>query len=105
VREKSKKPESENKYTFNFALASVATQVGCFTVVLTLLAFAIGYFIDRQLGSTPWIALILMIGSVPLNLLLIYRITTKTTSKMVTPSPKNTEETPQKEEDLGRRKD
>lgn len=98
------KPEKDKgKYTFEYALASVTAQVGCFTVVLTLGAFAVGYYVDQLIGSSPWLALILMIGSVPFNLYLIYRMVTKTTSQMAVPLPNNSEETPKKEKDIDRK--
>ena len=94
-------PEGQQeKYTFNYTLASVVVQVGCFTVILTLGAFAAGFYIDRLLGSSPWFTLILMIGSVPLNLIMIYRAVKTNTSKMVVPPPNNSEKTPKKEEDF-----
>ncbi len=80
-------------YSFNTALLAVVGRVGCLTVVLTLGAFALGYWLDQQLGTSPLLIMLLTVGSVPLNMIMIFRTTQKTTSRMVDPS-KNKEETP-----------
>jgi len=58
------------------------------TVLLTFAAFAVGCWLDKQLGTYPLLIISLMVLSVPLNLLLIFRLVRKATSRMEDPSKK-----------------
>ena len=53
----------------------VAAQVGCLMVVIIGTALGLGLLADRVLGTKPVFFLILLLGSIPLNLWLIYRYT------------------------------
>ncbi|HSH01900.1 MAG TPA: AtpZ/AtpI family protein [Anaerolineae bacterium] len=55
-------------------LAGVVGQVGCLTVLLITVALAGGIFLDNFLGSKPIFTILFTIGSVPITLYLIVRI-------------------------------
>jgi hypothetical protein len=49
-------------------------QSGCLVVIVILLAVAAGIWLDRELGTRPVITLVLVLGSVPVALFLLYRM-------------------------------
>lgn len=55
-------------------MMSVVTQVGCGTVLLIGLALGGGILLDNLLHTGRIITVILMVGSVPLSLYLIFKI-------------------------------
>lgn len=55
-------------------LAGVVGQVGCITVLMVALALAAGVFLDRFLDTRPVFTILFMVGSVPVTLYLIVRV-------------------------------
>ena len=74
---------------------SVVTQVGCGTVLLIGLALGGGILLDNLLHTGRIITVILMVGSVPLSLYLIFKIWLRAVEQMQTK-----EETPKREEEI-----
>lgn len=74
-------------------MMSVVTQVGCGTVLLIGLALGGGILLDNLLNTGRIITVILMVGSVPLSLFLIFKIWLRAVEQMQTQ-----EETPKREE-------
>jgi hypothetical protein len=74
-------------------MMSVVTQVGCGTVLLIGLALGGGILLDNLLHTGRIITVILMVGSVPLSLYLIFKIWLRAVEQMQTK-----EETPKREE-------
>ena len=66
----------------NLTLAVVAGQVGCITLVIVVLALIIGLWLDSQLNTRPLFTLILMIGSVPVTLVIMFWVVRKATSRI-----------------------
>lgn len=56
------------------------TQSGCLVVALVLVAVVAGIWLDRALGTRPVLTLVLVLGSVPLTLLLLFRTATRAVS-------------------------
>jgi F0F1-type ATP synthase assembly protein I len=56
-------------------LAGVVGQVGCATVLIIALAFGAGFLLDRFLDTRPLFTIIFLIGSVPVTLYTIVRLT------------------------------
>jgi len=75
-------------------MMSVVTQVGCGTVLLIGLALGGGVLLDNLLHTGRIITVILMVGSVPLSLYLIFKIWLRAVEQMQTK-----EETPKREEE------
>lgn len=82
------------------ALAAVTGQVGCLTVVIIIAALLLGIWLDNLLGISPWMTLILLIVSMPITLILMFRVARAATSRMVMTPPENTQNTPTQEEEL-----
>ena len=67
------------------------TQSGCLVVGLVLVAVVAGIWLDRALGTRPVLTLVLVLGSVPLTLLLLFRTATRAVSAVkpaAKPAPK-----------------
>lgn len=98
-----KKTETERRRnTFNYTIAAIIGQVGCLTVIIIVLALLIGMSLDKAFESRPWFTIIMLVGSVPVTLVVMFWATRWTTSKMIIPEPNDKEELPQEEEEVGR---
>jgi magnesium-transporting ATPase (P-type) len=58
----------------NMALAGIVGQVGCLTLVIIAVALIAGLWLDSRFHTRPLFALILVLGSVPVTLYLMFRI-------------------------------
>jgi F0F1-type ATP synthase assembly protein I len=72
----------QSQRLFNLTLASVAGQVGCLTLVIVLVALFAGLWLDSQFGTRPLFTLILMVASVPVTIVVMYRVATAATSRI-----------------------
>jgi F0F1-type ATP synthase assembly protein I len=88
------------QHAYNLTLASVAGQVGCLTLVIVIAALFIGLWLDNTLNTKPIFTLILMIGSVPLTLILMFKIVTTATNHMKSDQPTHPVE--KQEEEINR---
>ncbi len=77
--------EDETKRThnaFNLALAAVAAQVGCLTLVIVLAALFSGIWLDNYFQTRPMITVLLMVVSVPITLILMFWVVRSATSRL-----------------------
>ncbi len=80
-------PENERQpMPLALALGSVVFQVGCVTLVLTLVAVLAGRVLDNLLGTGALFTLLLFLGSVPLVWYLIWRIARSAAARLNPPS-------------------
>jgi len=65
----SSEPEgkSQKQKVFNMALAILAGQVGCLTLVIVLAAVFLGLWLDNHFQTRPVLTIVLLLGSVPLS--------------------------------------
>jgi len=56
------------------AVAGVLVQVGCLTVIILLAALGGGLLLDTRFNTRPLFTLILVLGSVPVTVYLLFRI-------------------------------
>lgn len=85
-------PKSGKQYAFNLALAAVAGQVGCLTVVLVLVALFGGLWLDNTFATdTPVFTIGLMMASVPVTLVLMLWIVRRTTARLLPPQQPKSE--------------
>jgi FtsH-binding integral membrane protein len=71
------------QYAFNLTLAAVAGQVGCLTLVIIFLALFGGLWLDNRIDTgKPVFTIILMIGSIPVTLILMFWIVRMTTARI-----------------------
>jgi hypothetical protein len=72
--------------SFNLALAAVAGQVGCLTIAIIFLALLAGRWLDGRFNSSPLFTIVLMAGSVPVTLVLMFWVVKSVTARyMKTP--------------------
>ncbi len=70
------------QYNFNLVMAAVSGQVGCFTILIIFVALFAGIYLDRVYQTKPLFTILLMIGSIPVTVWLMYRIVKSATSKI-----------------------
>lgn len=66
----------------NLALAGMAGQVGCLTLVIVLGAVFLGLWLDSILGTRPWFTLGLVVVSIPVSLLVMLVVARTAISKI-----------------------
>ncbi|HLE13112.1 MAG TPA: AtpZ/AtpI family protein [Anaerolineales bacterium] len=67
--------------SLNLTLALVTGQVGCLTIVIIFAALFIGRWLDTQFGSSPLFTIVLMVGSVPITLILMFWVVKSVTAR------------------------
>jgi hypothetical protein len=55
-------------------LAGVVGQVGCLTILIIAIALVAGLWLDNQFHTRPIFTLVLVLGSVPVTLFLMFRV-------------------------------
>ncbi len=91
-REDQPRSTDRKQYVFNLTLAAVAGQVGCLTLAIIFLALVGGLLLDKYLNTKPLFTLLLMIGSVPITIALMFWIVRAAISK-IKPSSSTKEDT------------
>jgi F0F1-type ATP synthase assembly protein I len=86
----------------NLTLASIAGQVGCLTLVIIFVALFAGLWLDRYLDTKPLFTIVLLIGSVPVTLFLMFRVVRSATSRIKPVQNSKKNKTPIPEEDSDR---
>ncbi len=79
-------PKSQGKdrqqYIYNLALAAVAGQVGCFTLVIIFGALIGGLWLDRTFATKPLFTILFMISSMPVTLYVMFRVVQGATNRI-----------------------
>jgi len=103
---KKKEGKNRSQYTKNLALAAVAGQVGCVTLIIVIVALIAGLWLDNRLDTRPIFMVIFLIGSVPLTVVVMLLIVKSVTARIKPSSvsqldPKNELEHSQEETNRG----
>jgi F0F1-type ATP synthase assembly protein I len=69
-------------YTYNMALAVVASLVGGLTLVIVLVALFGGLWLDSHMGTRPKFTIGLLLLSIPITLLVMLWVTRAATSRL-----------------------
>lgn len=77
-----KKDKDRFQYAMNLTLASIAGQVGCLTLVIIFVALFAGLWLDRYFDTRPLFTIVLLIGSVPVTLFLMFRVVKAATGRI-----------------------
>jgi len=78
-----KGPEKDRRqYTYNLAMAAVASQVGCLTLVIIFGALIAGLWLDRSFATKPLFTILFMIGSMPVTLYVMFRVVQSATARI-----------------------
>ncbi len=64
--------KNQFQYALNLTVIGIFGQVGCLTLAIILLALFGGLWLDGILDTKPLFTVILMVGSVPVTLFLMY---------------------------------
>ncbi len=91
--------KNRKQYAFNLALAAVAGQVGCLTLVIVLAALFGGLWLDNRLGTRPMFTIGLMVVSIPVTLVMMFWVVRSATSRLRSEAQAST---PKSKEDLSR---
>jgi F0F1-type ATP synthase assembly protein I len=79
-------PENQKKnnfqYAMNMTMASIAGQVGCLTLVVIFAALFAGLWLDRYLDTKPLFTIVILLGSVPVTLFLMFRLVKAATDRI-----------------------
>ncbi len=75
------------QHVYNLTLASVTGLVGCLTLVIVIAALIFGLWLDGYLDTKPLFTLILIIGSVPVTLVVMFAVVNSATKRMKTEPP------------------
>jgi F0F1-type ATP synthase assembly protein I len=62
---------NRKKYTLNLALATVAGQVGCVTILIIVVALIAGLWLDNRFNTRPIFLATLLIVSVPVTVIIM----------------------------------
>ena len=86
------KPDNKPPVSFYMVAAGVAAQVGCLVTGIVGGSLGLGLLLDRVLNTRPIFIFLLLLGSIPLNLWLIYKYTIYRTKQLQAPSTQTKEE-------------
>lgn len=81
-------------------MASVAGQAGCLTLVVIFIALFAGLWLDRYFDSQPLFTIVILVGSVPVTLFLMFWVVRAATSRI---KPARDQQATQEEPNLGRK--
>jgi F0F1-type ATP synthase assembly protein I len=89
--------QSDNKQKiFNMALAIVAGQGGCVTLIIILAAVLLGLWVDNINGTKPWFTLMFLLVSVPISLASMFLVVRSAIGRIKTDT---SEEKPMEDEE------
>lgn len=86
------------QYALNLTVIGIFGQVGCLTLVIILLALFGGLWLDGLFDTKPLFTVILMVGSVPVTLFLMFWTVTWATRRIKPLDKKNSTENSSQEE-------
>jgi F0F1-type ATP synthase assembly protein I len=90
---KQKDKQSQNvQYALNLGLAGFAGTVGFVTIAIIMGALVLGLFLDNQLGTRPLFTILVLLGSVPLTIFVMFRLALGAMAKMKPDQPTKKEE-------------
>lgn len=89
------------QYALNLAMAGIAGQVGCVTLIIIFAALLGGLWLDNLLGSKPLLTIVLLLSSAPLSLFLTFWLATRAVNKIKPLPPAGAQTQPKKEDESG----
>jgi F0F1-type ATP synthase assembly protein I len=80
------------QYAINLGLAGFAGTVGFVTFGIVFGALLLGLFLDNQMGTRPIFTILVMLGSVPITIFIMFRLALGAVAKMKIAQPAKKEE-------------
>ena len=74
--------KQRSQYNLTLALAAVAGQVGCVTLLIVVIALVTVLWLDRRFNTSPIFLATILIGSVPITIFVMLWIVRSVTSRM-----------------------
>ena len=72
----------DKQYYVNLALAAVAGQVGCLTLIIIIAALFLGLWLDSRFDTRPVLTLVLVFGSLPVSLIMMFVVVRGATKRI-----------------------
>ena len=98
MSESEKQAIDSRQYAYNLTLAGIAGQVGFLTLGIIFLALFGGLWLDKYMDSKPMFTIVLLVASIPVTLIIMFRVV-KTATKKIQPMQ---DETPEEEQNSGK---
>jgi hypothetical protein len=86
------KPENKSPLSSYAVVVGIAGQVGCLLILVVGGALLLGLAVDKLLNTGALFLFLAMLGSIPLNLWLIYKYTLYRTKQLQASQPPKEEE-------------
>ena len=77
-----KEGKNRSQYTANLALAAVASQVGCVTILIVAITLIAGLWLDNRFDTSPIFLATLLIASVPVTIIIMLWIVRSVTARI-----------------------
>ena len=89
----NEKPKQDNlQYALNMGLAGFAGTVGVVTLAIVVGALVLGIFLDAQLHTKPLFTILILLGSVPITIFVMFRLALGAIAKMKPARPEKKKE-------------
>jgi F0F1-type ATP synthase assembly protein I len=86
-------PKPNNtQYAINLGLAGFAGTVGVVTLGIVIGALLLGLLLDAQLGTKPLFTILILLGSVPITIFVMFRLALGAIAKMKPTQPEKKKE-------------
>ena len=99
MSQSEKHGKNKLQYAYNLTLASIAGQVGCLTLIIIFVALFGGLWLDKYMDTKPLFTIVLLVASVPVTLVIMFRVVKTATSRI---KPIENKETPEEEQNSGK---
>jgi F0F1-type ATP synthase assembly protein I len=76
------RPDDDNQREFRSAVTITVVGVAVVTFVILLVGIFLGLWLDRLLGTRPWFTVGLVLISIPVTLVLMFRLVKYATSRI-----------------------
>lgn len=84
----SQEPKQDKRqYALNLALAGFTGQVGFLTLGLVVMALLAGLWLDKAFGTRPLFLILLLLGSVPVTIFVMFRVALSFVARIKPASP------------------
>ena len=80
MSDKDGQKNDRGQYALNMTLAAVAGQVGCLTLLVIIVTLFGGLWLDSWLGTKPLFTVLLLVGSIPVTIILMFWVVRKATA-------------------------
>lgn len=85
--DQSKQVSRNVQYAINMGLAGFAGMVGVATLVIVIVALVLGMYLDAQLHTKPLFTILILLGSVPITIFVMFRLALSATARIKPAQP------------------